>query len=165
MKSHNFNYSLKNIPIPGNNSYRLLLIEKIESFLKRLRWKAHFFLKNEDIAVDIENTFGFKTKNTPPTCEELEKFEEELLNLVKTLKFKNTPSEFQNKLKKDVSDFNSNKNILVFADKTSNIYEVPPEQHEKLLLENITKTYKKAPKKLEKSINLEAKNIAKKNQS
>ena len=36
-----------------------------------------------------------------------------------------------------------------------------PKDHEKLLKNSITKTYKKAPTKLEKSINLEAKNIAK----
>ena len=34
-----------------------------------------------------------------------------------------------------------------------------PEQHKKLH-DNVTKTYKKAPPKLETSINLEAKNIA-----
>ena len=34
------------------------------------------------------------------------------------------------------------------------------EQHKKLLGENVTKTYKKAPPKLQRSINLEAKLIA-----
>ena len=54
--------------------------------------------------------------------------------------------------------------MFVFADKTNNIYEIyemKSEDHEKLILENIAKTYQKAPKKLEKAINLEAKNIAK----
>ena len=36
-----------------------------------------------------------------------------------------------------------------------------PKDHEKLIKNSITKSYKKAPTKLEKSINLEAKNIAK----
>ena len=49
MNCQNFNYSMKNIPIPNNNSYKLLLIEKIESFIKRLRWKALFYIdKNEN---------------------------------------------------------------------------------------------------------------------
>ena len=52
---------------------------------------------------------------------------------------------------------NVSSNILVFADKTSNIYE-----HRKILKENITKTYKKAPNNLEHEINLEAKEIAEK---
>ena len=34
------------------------------------------------------------------------------------------------------------------------------EQHKKVLGENVTKTYKQAPPKLQRSINLEAKHIA-----
>ena len=37
---------------------------------------------------------------------------------------------------------------------------MPEQQHKRLLHDNITKTYKKAPPKLEASINLEAKNMA-----
>ena len=36
-----------------------------------------------------------------------------------------------------------------------------PQDHEKLITENITKTYQKVSDKLEKAINMEAKNIAK----
>ena len=43
---------------------------------------------------------------------------------------------------------------------TSNIYEIPKQQHKKLLHDNVIKTYIKAPPKLETSINLEAKSIA-----
>ena len=41
--------------------------------------------------------------------------------------------------------------MLNFADKTNNVYEMKSEDHEKLILENITKTYQKAPKKNRKS--------------
>ena len=41
------------------------------------------------------------------------------------------------------------------------MYRFSKQEHEKLLKENISKTYKKAPPKLEHSINLEAKNISK----
>ena len=51
--------------------------------------------------------------------------------------------------------------MFIFPDKTSNIYEIPAEHHEKLLKNNITKTYRKAPPKLASSINLEATRIAK----
>ena len=50
----------------------------------------------------------------------------------------------------------------MFADKTSNIYEMTLEEYNKLLKENITKTYKDAPSKLQASINFEAKHIASK---
>ena len=52
--------------------------------------------------------------------------------------------------------------MLVFADKSSNIYEMSLEEYNKLLKENITKTYKHAPPKLEASINFEVKHIASK---
>ena len=50
--------------------------------------------------------------------------------------------------------------MFIFADKTNNIYEMPTEYHEKLLKNNITKSYRKAPPKLANSVNLEAKQIA-----
>ena len=52
--------------------------------------------------------------------------------------------------------------ILVFANKTSNIYKMNTKNCQKLLKENITVTYKKAPVNLEKVINSEAKSITKK---
>ena len=51
--------------------------------------------------------------------------------------------------------------MFIFADKTNIIYKMKPQDHEKLIVENITKTCQEAPKKLEKAINMEAKNIAK----
>ena len=49
--------------------------------------------------------------------------------------------------------------VFVVADQTSNIYEMPKQRHKKLLHDNGTKTYKKAPPKLEISIHLKAKKI------
>ena len=49
--------------------------------------------------------------------------------------------------------------MLAFADKTSNEYEMKLEDHEKL--REHYKNLSKGSKKLEKTINLEAKNIAK----
>ena len=46
MEKINFNYSLQNIPTLTKKSYQLMLIEKIESFINRMRWKARFYLKN-----------------------------------------------------------------------------------------------------------------------
>ena len=50
-------------------------------------------------------------------------------------------------------------NDFYFCHKTNSLYEMNPEDHEKLT-ENITKTYQKTPEKLEKAINMEAKNTA-----
>ena len=48
MEKINYNYSLKKIPIPSITSYQLKLIEKVESVIKRMRWKAHFFLNGDN---------------------------------------------------------------------------------------------------------------------
>ena len=37
-----FEYSLKNIPIPGKNEYVRLLINKVQAVIRRVRWKAFF---------------------------------------------------------------------------------------------------------------------------
>ena len=62
----------------------------------------------------------------------------------------------------DIASINSSPDVFIFADKTNNIYKAPPEQYKKRLKESVTKAYKKSTERLEKSINLEAKNIAKK---
>ena len=114
MEKINFNYSLKNTPIPAKPSYQLKLIDKIESVIKRMRWKAFFFLNGDNTKNNIEKeTFGFKSKNCPA----------------------------QRKMKEDICKLKSSKSVYVFADKTTNIYEVPLDEYKKLLKENITKKY------------------------
>ena len=65
-------------------------------------------------------------------------------------------------MKSDILDIKSSPNMLMFADKTSNIYKAAPQEYNKLLKDNITKSYKKSTDSLEKAINTQAKNIAKK---
>ena len=67
---------------------------------------------------------------------------------------------FQKKLCADITEIKNSRNIYVFADKTNNVYKMPTSEHNKLLKENVTKTYKKALENIQKSINLEAKSIA-----
>ena len=57
-----FNYPLKNIPVPSRTCYKLQLIHKIESVIKPMRWKAHFFLNNNEKNKEEAKceTFGFK---------------------------------------------------------------------------------------------------------
>ena len=65
-------------------------------------------------------------------------------------------------MKKDISSTNSSPDVFIFADKTNKIYKTPPEKYKNLLKENVTKTYKESTERLEKLINLETKNKAKK---
>ena len=115
--------------------------------------------KNKNTKTEKE-TYGFKTRKCPPQCEEMENFEKDLMNIVRNIMFQENTDEFQRKLKKDIKKIKYSPNVLVPADKTNNMYELKPEEHSKLLKENITKTYKKAPKNLDHEINFEAKKIA-----
>ena len=64
-------------------------------------------------------------------------------------------------MKEDISKIKASPNVLVFADKMTNIYQVSPLKYNKLLNDNVTKTYKKSTDRLEKSINMKAKYIVK----
>ena len=65
MEKVNFNYLLKNIPTLSRLSYQLKLIEKIESVIKQMRWKALFFLKDNNSNEATRETFSFKSKQHP----------------------------------------------------------------------------------------------------
>ena len=54
MERVNFQYSMRNIPIPTNKEYTKRLIEKTEDVLRRMRWKALFFLHPETKSNDKE---------------------------------------------------------------------------------------------------------------
>ena len=110
----------------------------------------------------VKETYGVKPKHHPGQCKELETFEKDLYNIVSSLKYRKSTDDFQEQMKEDISNINSSPDVFIFANKTNNIYKAPPEQYKKFLKENVTKAYKKSTERLEKSINLEAKNIAKK---
>ena len=126
-----------------------------------MHWKAHFFLndnaKNKEEAK--RETFGFKSKHHPGQFRELDNFEKDLFNVVTPLKFRKLNDSFQEKMKSDILDINSSPNVLIFPDKTSNLYKAAPQEYNKLLKDNITKSYKKSTDRLEKIINMETKNI------
>ena len=158
-----FDYSTKNIPIPPKNSYLKSLIEKVESVIKRMRWKAFFFDRNEEDSSDVvtNNSFGFKSRKCPPQNNELDKFEADLLDMVHNVKFRNVNNKFQNKLNKDISKINNSTKAFIPADKTSNFYTLDKTQHDKLLRDSITTTYKKASADATDTIDSQAKSIAK----
>ena len=48
-----------------------------------------------------KETFGFKTRNCPPTVEELNEFESDMMALIHNIEFKRVCDEFQSTMKKD----------------------------------------------------------------
>ena len=129
MERTNLNYSIKNIPIASERNYKMRLIEKIEAVIKRMRWKAIFFseedhTEEEDDEQQDHETFGFKTFNTPKQVPEPIEFENELIEIVKNIKFKKGISNFQLKLKNDLKSINESSKLYVPADKTTNMYKM-----------------------------------------
>jgi hypothetical protein len=88
----------KNIPIAKPKEYLKCLLEKTESFLRRVRWKAYHFLNPVD--TPDRETFGFPTTKSPPPINELNEFEDKMLSLVQNIEFK-TQTFFQKKLSQD----------------------------------------------------------------
>ena len=140
MRQFRFEYSLKNIPIPSRDNYLRNLIEKVESVLKRMRWKAYFFLKGEKNQENI-NHFGLSSNKTPPTILELKPFEEDVLKLLENIKFRDTKNHFQENLANDIKKINSSDKIFVFADKTRNIYETIVNREEGLECRQTSKAF------------------------
>ena len=81
--------------------------------------------------------------------------------MIRNIEFINVRNEFQDKLKQDLENIQSSKNILAFADKSTKLYELFKESYEKLLHDNITQRYKKAPVNTKRKIDRESKRFAK----
>ena len=50
---------LKNIPLPTKDAYLKSLIHKLESFIKRIRWKAFFFENKNKGTNEITTNFNY----------------------------------------------------------------------------------------------------------
>ena len=125
-----------------------------------MRWKALEFLGK--LGSNEKETFGFKSHKCLPSVDELAGLESDLLMMVHNIEFRPVRNNFLSKLKEDVKVINNTKELLVNADKSTNIYKMNKDMHIKYLTENITKTYKKANKNKVNRINSEAKKIAEK---
>ena len=144
---------MKNILTSTETSYQLMLIEKIESAIKQIRWKVHFYL-NKDRCNIAYTIYDFKTRNYPSQCKELQNFEKALLDTIKLIKLWIDEDNFQRKLKEGISNIKSSPDVYAFAGKTTNIYKFSSQDYKTLLPENMTKSYKKSPTRLENIINL-----------
>ena len=64
-------------------------------------------------------------------------------------------------VKNGVENIRYSKDMLIFADKTSNLYEMTSNQYIKLLPDNITKSYQKSDPHVKKQLDMESKCLAK----
>lgn len=160
MQQIRFNYSLKNIGLPTHDEYRRNIIDKTESVIHRMRWKAHFFLHGDSKDAQKTNTYGLKSTRSPPHVPELKGFEDDVIKMISNTQFRDGSDEFTKSLDADKRKITSSNNLFVPADKTRNMYEMDAPAYTKLLTENVTKTYKLAQENSMNSINDELKHIA-----
>merc|ERR1711884_994404 len=122
-------YSMKNIPIPNDTEYKKKLISQIEKIVRRMRWRALFFLKEDDkykaLMDDIEfyekeETYGFNSVPKPPPVKELELFEKEIYNIVRNIVFHENYNyeKFQKELSKDLSELKKSEKVIIAANKS-----------------------------------------------
>ena len=157
MEAKNLGYSIKNIPIAAKQHYLKSMIEKVESFIARLRWKAHFFEKPDQRSSNNSTNFGFKSNVTSQQNEKFTPFGNGLYDMKRSIEFKSVRNDFQSTLREDLNKIKSSRNLLVFADKTTNLYEIPPDQYKTLLNNIITKTYGRADSNAKRNTNKKAK--------
>ena len=111
MEKFSVTYSTKNIPLPSQNDYLQRLIEKTEQFLRRMCWKAYLFLNPGTIS-NTKDTHGLKSNKNPPPVEELKEFENDMLKMIQSIKFKHINSPFLNKLEDDAIKIKNETNYL-----------------------------------------------------
>ena len=80
--------------------------------------------------------------------------------VVQAIKFKRRPNRFQAKLAADIKQITKSTNLLIPADKTTNLYKMEVNDYKKLLTDNITSAYRKADASATVNINSEARSIA-----
>ena len=99
-------------------------------------------------------TYGFKTNKCPSAIEKLSEFESDLISMIKNIQFRNK--------KNGIKEINNTDELLVNADKSTNIYKFSKDQYKKHLCDNVTKTYKKSNRNKVNNINYEAKTLCEK---
>ena len=121
-------YSMKNIPIPDKFEYQKMMALKIESFVRRLRFKMINIQPSKDelnntTIIGPNNTYGFRTEGKPRHVPELQKFEEDLFEMLRKIEYRNMPNNgLQNELRKTISDLKSMPSVIVSAEKTKNLF-------------------------------------------
>ena len=157
-----FKCSTKNIPLASRNTFLQQLINKTESLIHRMRWRAFFFLKDQDADDTSKETYGFKSKRPPPHINELTEFKDCMLDMIQRVEFRTNhkPNDLHKKLENDLREIRQDSNIFVKADKTTNHYKTKPGDYLTLVKKNVTKAYKKTSQNVPSNITSADKRIA-----
>ena len=156
---------MKNIPIGNEKMVVTRMYGMAAKFINRMRWKAHWFSGEETTENQCDDgaIYRFPSKKSAPKSEHLTPFENDLYDAIKKLKFRKFSNDFQSRLKNDARKIRESKELLISADKTTNIYKVPPCEYKSLITKAINRDYRKAPADALNKINDDAMDIIEKN--
>ena len=107
MEKVNFKYSNKNIPIPSERTYLLQLMEEIEMFITRMRWKAIYC--NRKTNDNSSERYGLKTLKCPKQLKDPVPFGNDVADMLKVIKFQKVKNQFLTKLKNVIKTINQSK--------------------------------------------------------
>ena len=102
-----------------------------------------------------------KSGRSPPQVKDLIQFEDDLVRIVKELKFRKVKNNFQTKLRDDMKQVQTSNKTLTPADKTSNMYRLHKNDYQNFLRKAITPSYEKANKSIGTKIQKEGIKFAK----
>ena len=141
MNHFTLKFSPKSIPLPSREAFLKKLLFQSEKFLKRLRWKAHFF-DNPDASLEEKENFGFHTHNCPPNVKDLQPFEADFYTMLSKIEFERNTNETLKEIGEVAQKIRKSSSAIVPADKSSNFYELDVELYSKLISKSITSDYK-----------------------
>lgn len=162
-------HSLKCITIAPRKKYLVSLFHFTNDFIQKMRWRVYHHEKalesrlhsggitNDDDTPDVvPNKKYFPTRYSAPPNNKISAFESDLYNLINNVEFREVHSKFQRDLSIDVKRIRGSPNVIVSADKTNNLYEICPNEYNKLLRNNITRDYRLCDSSIISSLNDEA---------
>ena len=94
---------------------------------------------------------------------DLTDFENDFYDMLEEIKFKKYNNHMMAKITQDLKELKKSNKMILFADKTNNIYKVNKNKYEELLRKNVTKDYIKTNNDAVDKINNEAAELIMKN--
>ena len=120
MDTMNFEFSAKNIPIADQRTYKEMMIQAMEKFGRNISWRS-FFKLNPGNVPERKETYGFRSTKPAPRLAELKAFEKDLVKLAQGIKFKKRSNKFLTELKKECGKISQQKDLIIPADKTTEV--------------------------------------------
>ena len=92
---------------------------------------------------DNYTNYGLRNNISPPQNPALTSVENNIYDMVKNIELRDVRRDFQDKLREDINKIRSSKNLFVFVDKSTSLYELWDTDYNRLLGNNITNNYSK----------------------